>query len=102
MRFGFWSSAAFKPTTIGTVATLSDKRIYDINEGGGDNQRTNRRQADDQRATTNENEKNEKNEKKYTPHSHEWKLSELLWSLTVEGKGDFRTPAQEPAGTPVW
>lgn len=31
-RLGQWGLATFKPTTRGTVATLADRRIYDINE----------------------------------------------------------------------
>ena len=42
-RLGQWGFAAFKPTTRGTVATLCDTRVYDINEVGGDKQTTNAR-----------------------------------------------------------
>jgi hypothetical protein len=87
-----WGFAAFKPTTRGTVATLRDARVYDINEAAGDQQTTTRRPPSDQRATTNKKEKKEKNEKKYSPHSDEWELSELLLNLIVEGKRDFRRP----------
>jgi hypothetical protein len=31
-RLGHWGLATFKPTTRGTVATLLDRRIYDIDE----------------------------------------------------------------------
>ena len=95
-RLGQWGFAAFKPTTRGTVATLCDNRIYDINEAGGDKQKTNARQTDDKRATTNKKEKNEKKEKKYSPHSDEWRLAELLLDRIVEGKPDFRRPELGP------
>ncbi|MBP7053099.1 MAG: hypothetical protein KBE65_19000 [Phycisphaerae bacterium] len=91
-RLRQWGFATFKPTTHGTVATLCSTRVYDINEATNDQQPTTRRPTDDQRATTNKKEKKQKNEKKYSPHSDEWKLSELLLSLIVEGKGDFRKP----------
>ncbi|MEN6428324.1 MAG: hypothetical protein ABFE13_23485 [Phycisphaerales bacterium] len=92
-RLSQWGFAVFKPTTRGTVATLCDNRIYDINGTRGDKQETNTRQTDDQRATTNKNEKSEKKEKKYSPHSDEWKLSELLLDGILERKPDFRRPA---------
>jgi len=91
-RLGQWGFAAFKPTTRGTVAMLCDTRIYDINEVPRDKQKANRCQADDTQTTTNKKEKKQKNEKKYSPYSDEWKLSELLLSLIVEGKRDFRKP----------
>jgi len=77
---------AFKPTTRGTVTTLRDARIYDINESDGDRQTTNARPTNDHRAATNKNEKKEKNEKKYSPHSDEWRLAKLLWDRIVEGE----------------
>jgi hypothetical protein len=91
-RLGQWGLATFKPTTRGTVVMLCDTRIYDINETRSDRQKANRCQTDDKQTTTNKKEKNEKNEKKYTPHSDEWKLSELLLNLIVESKGDFKRP----------
>jgi len=91
-RLGQWGLAAFKPTTHGTVAALSDTRVYDINERAGDQETADRRPTRGQRATTNKNEKNEKNEKKYSPHSDEWKLSELLLDAILERKPDFRRP----------
>ena len=67
--------AAFKPTTRGTVATLCDTRIYDINEVAGDQQETNARPTADQQAATN---KKEKKEKKDPADSDERRLSQLL------------------------
>jgi len=91
-RLRQWGFATFKPTTHGTVATLCGTRVYDINEATNDQRATTTRPTDDQRATTDKKEKKQKNEKKYSPHSDEWRLSELLLSLIVERKGDFRTP----------
>jgi len=82
----------FKPTTRGTVATLCDTRVYDINEVQSDKQKTNERQTGDKQTSTNKNEKKEKNEKKYSPHSDEWRFAELLAQLIVERKPDFRRP----------
>jgi len=87
-----WGFAVFKPTTRGTVATLCDTRIYDINEVQSDKQKTNERQTGDKQTSTNKKEKNEKNEKKYSPHSDEWRFAELLAQLIVERKPDFRRP----------
>jgi hypothetical protein len=58
-RLGHWGLAVFKPTTRGTVATLCDTRIYDINEVTGGQPTANARPTDDQRAATNKKEKSE-------------------------------------------
>ena len=47
-RLGKWGLATFKPTTRGTVATLVDRRIYDINDMPGE---PSRQRADAKRAT---------------------------------------------------
>ena len=86
-----WGLAAFKPTSRGTVATLLDHRIYDINEAVCDNQTTNSRQTDDKRATTNKNDKNEKNEKKEKAEL----LCELLSQEIRRRKSDFCEPPRE-------
>jgi len=95
-RLGQWRFAAFKPTTNGTVATLLDQRIYDINlaceQPAGNHQITNDPPTANHRPTTNKNEKKEKKEKKYSPHSDEWKLSALLLDGILERKPDFRRP----------
>ena len=90
-HLALWGLAAFKPTSRGTVATLLDHRIYDINEAVCDNQTTNSRQTDDKRATTNKNDKNEKNEKKEKAEL----LCELLSQEIRRRKSDFREPPRE-------
>jgi len=95
-RYGF---VDFKATSRGTVATLLDQSIYDINVT--DEQRTTNDQAtENQRATneqptTNKNEKKEKKEKKektFPVNSIEFTLSQLLLDLILETKSDFRRP----------
>jgi hypothetical protein len=89
-----WGLATFKPTTRGTIATLCDTRIYDINEAGAVKPATNDRQTRDKQATTNKNEKKEKKDKKRI-HADAWRLGALLLNLILEGKPDFRKPSLE-------
>jgi hypothetical protein len=66
-----WGFATFKATTRGTIAKLTDKRIYDINiessnEPGNEpsnGQATDSQRTSNERATTNKNDKNDKNGK---------------------------------------
>jgi len=62
-RLGRWGLVAFRPTSRGTVATLLDRRIYDINDSGGDRATTNARPADDKQTTTDTKDMNEKKKK---------------------------------------
>lgn len=94
-RLARWGFAAFRPTTRGTIATLCDTSIYDINETAGGQQVAAARPTASQRAAPNKNEKNEKKEKKYSLHSDEWRLSELLLAEILTRKPDFRRPALE-------
>lgn len=61
-----WGFATFKGTNKGTIATLCDKRIYDINpetkDGQSDETKTDKRRARDGQGTTNKNVKNANNE----------------------------------------
>jgi len=89
----------FKTTNSGTIATLRDNSIYDINEDRArqakDKPTTTDRQTTDGQATTNKNEKKERKEKKektYPVNSVEFTLSKLLLDLIVENKSDFRRP----------
>lgn len=63
-RYGL---AAFRTTNRGTVATLLDTAVYDINEEAAqepkDKPKASQRQAADNPVTTNKNDKNEKNGK---------------------------------------
>ncbi len=63
-KFGL---ATFRPTPRGTIATLCNGRVFDINPEGSDEQHdrqaTDRRRTDDGRATTKKNVKNDHNEK---------------------------------------
>jgi hypothetical protein len=63
-----WGYATFKATTRGTVATICNTKVFDINIEGGNGQ-SNSIATDEQRtsngqATTNKNSKKEKNNKK--------------------------------------
>jgi hypothetical protein len=65
LRLEKWKFITIKTTNKGTVATLCNYDIYDINISGG-NQQTNQRPTNsqpssNQRPTTNKNDKNEKN-----------------------------------------
>ncbi|NLH40692.1 MAG: hypothetical protein GX448_02540 [Planctomycetes bacterium] len=93
-HLGRWGLVAFRPTSRGTIATLLDHRVYDINDSEGDKPVTNERQPDDKRMTTNKNEKNEKNEKK-DAHADAWRLGEVLLGSILESKPDFRRPSLE-------
>lgn len=53
-----WSLATFKGTNKGTVATIVNSKVYDINEKDADRQATDKRQASDRQATTNKECKN--------------------------------------------
>jgi len=90
-HLGHWGLAAFKATPRGTVATLCDTRVYDINEVAGSRPATSTLPTDDQQATTNKNEKNKKREKKWI-HSDGWHLAELLLNSILARKEDFRRP----------
>ncbi len=67
-RYGL---ARFQATHKGTIATLLDIRIYDINEEQAsqrsDQRPANKRPTEGHQAATNKNEKNEKKEKKGPP-----------------------------------
>ena len=91
-RLAHWGLATFRPTSRGTVATLVDASVYDINAADGDKQTTNARQTDDKQTTTNKKEKKEKKEKNYPADSVEWRLAEMLLDLILEAKPDFRRP----------
>ncbi|MBN2133226.1 MAG: hypothetical protein JW741_27250, partial [Sedimentisphaerales bacterium] len=88
-----------KATTRGTVATLLDQSVYDINvtdqQPTNNQQATNRQPTTNQQATTNKKEKKEKKEKKgkkFPVNSVEFTLSQLLLDLILESKSDFRRP----------
>mgnify|MGYP001051778981 CR=1 FL=1 len=95
-RLKRWRLAEFTPTNRGTIATLLDDRIFDINESSeqspANHQATAEEPSGNHRPTTNKNQKNQKKEKKYPCNSDELRLSELLLSLIVESKPDFRRP----------
>lgn len=59
-----WSIATFQPTTKGTIATLCNEEIYDINSEQTNGQPTDSQQTGNERVTTNKNIKKEKKGKK--------------------------------------
>jgi len=94
-HLALWGLAAFKPTSRGTVATLLDHRIYDINDTPAqqtnNKQTTNDQQTGNKQPTTNKNDKNEKNEKKEKAEL----LCELLSQEIRRRKSDFCEPPRE-------
>ncbi len=67
-RLEKWGFVTFKPTNRGTVATIVDKRVYDINASlsnrPSNTQITNKQRTDNEQITTNKKVKKEKKEKK--------------------------------------
>jgi len=95
-RLRHWGFASFKPTTNGTIATLLDERVYDVNiareKPSGGPGTTIAHPSSDRPATTTKKHKKEKKEKKYSADSDEWRISELLLRLIVARKPDLRKP----------
>lgn len=64
-----WGLATFKSTPNGTIATITNSDIYDINidEGNGQSniQATNKQRASNRQVTTNKNNKKKKKENKF-------------------------------------
>lgn len=90
-----WSLATFKGTNKGTVGTIVNTRVYDINEelsdGLVDRQTTGNRQASDRQATTNKECNNEikKETKRFAPPSIEEvfeHLSDSGYSYKIEAE----------------
>ena len=104
-RLKRWGLASFKPTTRGTVATLLDDRIYDVNVEPGppsnNHPSTLTQPTTNHPPTTNKNEKNGKKGKKYLAGSVERRLSELLLELIVKRKPDFRPPELDRWATQI-
>jgi hypothetical protein len=96
VRLQRYGLAAFKPTPRGTIATLLDQTIYDINaateQHTPNTQPTHSQHTPNTQSTTNKNEKNEKNEKKTSCNAEALRLSELFLELIVQRKGDLRRP----------
>ena len=100
-----WGFIACKATSKGTIATLLDNRVYDINcidsPPSINKQPTSEPQAANKPPTTNKNEKNGKKGKKYLAGSVERRLSELLFELIVQRKPDFRPPEPDRWATQI-
>ena len=60
-RLAKWGLATFKTTNKGTIATICNNLVFDINEDSSDKPATSQRQTKDKPATTNKNVNNEKN-----------------------------------------
>ena len=91
--------ADFRATNKGTIATLLDNSIYDINEEvsgpAKGNHTTNQGPAEGDQEATNKNEKKGKNEKKeriHAPSAEAERLATLLLDLLRQRKPDFRQP----------
>lgn len=96
LRLQRYGLVDFEPTHRGTIASLRNTMIYDINvtaEQQANNERaTDRQRTGNGRATTIKNEKNEKKERTIaaTPIARE--LAELLLDLIRQSKANFKTP----------
>jgi len=96
IRLKRYGLAGFKATNRGTIATLLDNRIYDINEDNsgptkGDH-KADEGPARGEQGATNKNEKNEKNERTPAPSADANELAKLLLNLIRQRKADFRQP----------
>lgn len=91
--------ADFKGTNRGTIATLLNNEVFDINLSSS-------RRTDDEpearhgrtgngQATTNKNEKKGKNERRIAPSAEADRLASLLLDLIRQRKADFRRPNAE-------
>lgn len=87
-----WGFSTFKTTNKGTVAKLIDSTIYDINaedsDGRIDEQPTDNRQASDEQATSNKNDKNGQEEiyvaEEQKPAKPNGKHSKILFEQITE------------------
>ncbi|AUR92836.1 hypothetical protein NVP1177O_71 [Vibrio phage 1.177.O._10N.286.45.E10] len=100
-----WKLATFKGTNKGTVGTIVNTKVYDINEDNGDGldviQKTGKRQASDRQATTNKECNNEKNEEtipltkmKEIPEG----VNHEAWSEWLSYKKETRSPYKTERG----
>ena len=84
-----WKLATFKGTNKGTVGTIANTKVYDINEEHSDEldvtQKTGKRQASDRQATTNKECNNGKNEE-LIPLS---KMKEIPDGLNSDAWGEW-------------
>jgi len=89
-----WGFASFRATNKGTIATLLNDDIYDINLKQSNRPATGQQQASNRPATTNnkDNNVNNDNKKEYSPNSDEFRLSLLLLNLILERKPDYKKP----------
>ncbi|MHC4519887.1 MAG: hypothetical protein ACYTAS_14965 [Planctomycetota bacterium] len=96
VRLKRYGLAHFKGTNKGTVATVLNDAVFDINADAprrADGEpATNEGHTDHGRATTNKNEKNGENERRITPSAEADGLAALLFDLIRESKADFRKP----------
>jgi hypothetical protein len=82
--------ATFRTTNRGTIATLIDTRIFDVNLELGDGQHvtrpTDRRQAGDRQATTTNNERTAKNGEEAAPRMYPREQDKRISDLKAELK----------------
>ena len=86
----------FRGTNKGTIATLLNDTVFDVNaeapRQANDKPVTGKGQTDDGQATTNKNEKKGKNERSHAPSAEAERLASLLFDLIRQRKADFRQP----------
>jgi hypothetical protein len=95
-RYGL---AEFKGTNRGTIATLLNDAIFDINPAPSrrtdDEPGTSHARTGNGQATTNKNEKKGKNERSHAPSAEADRLASLLFDLIRQRKVDFRQPNRQ-------
>ena len=95
-RYGL---AEFKATSRGTIATLLDQRVYDINvatdQHAGSTRSASSQHVSNTGPTTNKNDKNGKNERSHAPSAEAERLASLLFDLIRQRKADYRRPKRD-------
>lgn len=86
--------ATFKPTNRGTIASLCDSRVFDINcdpnDGQSDGQPTSRRRTADGQPTTNEEGKKDKKEKNVAEATPATLCSDQEWIAGLKADPAYR------------
>lgn len=87
-----WNLATFKGTNKGTVGTLLNSKVYDINEEARDGQcvtqETGKRQASDRQATTNKECKNQESKEKKPSKAKPTSVQEVQDYFAEKGYGE--------------
>ncbi len=100
-----WGIASFRATNRGTIATLLDDTVYDINREQNDKQpdrqMTSKRRADDERIATTKNSRSEERKNASSLSERAVELAALLEETIRRNKPDFRSPTDPSAWAAV-